>query len=161
MVKLPSIESVTLRSGENALRHGAAATPQWVDGPCGSPASTSILHKQVPHLRTRGWRERKEGRERGGRSGRHSLGCHFPRVRMGLGASRHKVPKKPIPPRNALHLNLVREDRKRERKEGGRGRKVHRLTRGSIRLAVVATKYQYLSPLTHQPPNPAAYSHTA
>ena len=75
---------------------------------------------------------------------------------MGLGASRHKVPKKPIPPRNALHLNLVREDRKRERKEGGRGRKVHRLTRGSIRLAVVATKYQYLSPLTHQPPNPAA-----
>jgi hypothetical protein len=68
--------------------------------------------------------------------------------------------KEPAPLRNALHLNLVQEDRKRKRKRG-RGRKVHRLTRGSIRLAVVATKYQLLISLDASTSDSRSYVYSA
>jgi len=106
-----------------------------------------------------GGKERTGKRERG-EDWSAQFGMPFPACEDGARSFKGHTSKNLHRSGTLCTLISFREDRKRKRKRG-RGRKVHRLTRGSIRLAVVATKYQLLISLDASTSDSSRYVYSA
>ena len=91
------------------------------------------------------WRERKEGKEgEGGEKWSAQFGMPFPACEDGARSFKGHTSKHLH--RSGTLCTLISFEKTEKGEKRGEGRKVHRLTRGSIRLAVVATKNQTYLP---------------